>query len=156
MRNEYTGWRLWLDVGHHLVLPVATITLHQLALVAILARARLEDEMHRPYFLTAQTKGLSVRQAQTRHALRNSMLPVVTMIGNRFGSVLVGATLTENVFGWPGLGRLLVTASLNRDFPLILGLFLCVSFVTVIVNLLTDLSYALIDPRIKQSGGARV
>ena len=112
--------------------------------------------MHKPYFLTALTKGLSVRQAQTRHALRNSMLPVATMIGNRFGSVLVGATLTENVFGWPGLGRLLVTASLNRDFPLILGLILCVSFVTVVVNLLTDLSYLLIDPRIRQRGGARV
>ena len=82
LRNEYTGWRLWVDVGHHLVLPVATITLHQVALVAILSRARLEDEMRRPYFLTAQTKGLSVRQAQTRHALRNSMLPVATMIGN--------------------------------------------------------------------------
>ncbi len=155
LRYEYSGWRLWIDVGHHLVLPLATITLHQIAFVAVLARARLEDEMRKPYILTAKTKGLSVRQAQIRHGLRNSMLPVVTMIGNRFGSVLVGATLTENVFGWPGLGRLLVTASLNRDFPLILGLFLGISFVTIVANLLTDLSYMLIDPRTRKKGAIR-
>lgn len=153
MRNarlDGQGLAAFLDVAHHLVLPVLAFSLHDLALITVVTRARVRDEMQRPYFLTALAKGLDEPTARRRHALRNALLPIVTLIGGRIGYLLAGAVLVETVFGWPGLGRLVVSASLNRDYPLLLGLFLCISAMTLIANLLTDLLCPLIDPRIRQ------
>lgn len=149
-RASDTGIRLWLDVGYHLVLPCLTLILHQLAFTVLISAAALRTEMARPYFMTALAKGLDLRQAQYRHALPNSLLPVVTLIGNRVGWLIAGTILVENVFAWPGLGRLIVGASLDRDYPLIVGIVLVVGAITLVANLITDLVYMLIDPRIRQ------
>ena len=151
MRNprlDGSGLAGALDVAHHLVLPILAFALHDLAMTTVVTRARVRDEMQLPYFLTALAKGLDESTARRRHALRNALLPIVTLIGGRIGYLLAGAVLVETVFGWPGLGRLVVAASLNRDYPLLLGLFLCISAVTLTANLVTDLLYPLIDPRI--------
>ena len=147
-RGDWSGE--WLDVIRHMVLPVLTLALNHLALTAVVTRARVREEMQRPYFRTALAKGLEHRVAVRRHALRNAFLPIVTVVGGRIGFILAGAVLVETVFAWPGLGRLVVIASLNRDYPLLLGLFVCISAITLFANLLTDLLYAVIDPRVRQ------
>jgi len=157
MRNarfEDHGLAALMDIARHLVLPVIALSLHDLALTTVVTRARVRDEMQQPYFLTALAKGLDDRTARRRHALRNALLPIVTVIGGRIGFIVAGAVLVETVFGWPGFGRLVVSASLNRDYPLLLGLFLCVSAMTLVANLVTDLLYPLIDPRIRQGAHA--
>ena len=148
VRADYTGWRLWLDTGHHMILPVVTMTSQQLALIVMLTRSGLFNELQLDYVRTAQAKGLPPRLVQRRHALRNALLPVVTVIGGRIGFLFAGAVLTETVFAWPGLGRLVVSASINRDQPLILGLFLFISLAVLLANLITDMVYAKLDPRI--------
>lgn len=153
MRNprlDAHGVAALLDLAHHLVLPVLALSLHDLSLTTVVTRARVREEMQLPYYLTALAKGLTDRTARRRHALRNALLPIVTVIGGRIGFIFAGAVLVETVFGWPGLGRLVVSASLNRDYPLLLGLFLCISAMTLIANLVTDLLYPVIDPRIQQ------
>lgn len=156
-RASYAGWRYGLDVLHHLFLPCLTLTLHQLAFTVLITRTCLIVEMRRPYFVTALAKGLSLRRAQYRHALPNGILPVVTLIGNRVAWLVAGTILVENVFAWPGLGRLVITASLNRDYPLIIGIVLFVALLTLVANFITDVIYGLIDPRIRQeeAQGAR-
>lgn len=149
IRANYSGWRLWLDVLYHMTLPVITMTSQQLALIVMLTRSGLHNELNQDYVRTAQAKGLRSSQVLQRHALRNALLPVVTVIGNRIGFLFAGAVLTETVFAWPGLGRLVISASLNRDHPLILGLFLFISVTVLLANLITDLVYAWLDPRIR-------
>ena len=150
VRAAHTGWRHWLDVAHHLALPCLTLTLHQLAFTVLITRTCLISEMQQPYFTTALAKGLSLRRAEYSHALPNGILPVVTLIGNRVGWLIAGTVLIENVFAWPGLGRLIITASLARDYPLVIGVVLIVAALTLVANLITDLIYGLIDPRIRQ------
>jgi len=101
------------------------------------------------YIRTARAKGVAERVVLYKHALRNAVLPVVTMLGLQFGNVLAGAILVETVFNWPGLGRLAFESVLRRDYPTILGVLLFSAIVVVVMNLLTDLAYRLIDPRIK-------
>ncbi len=149
VRLDGQGLAAALDLAHHLVLPVIAVSLHDLALIAVVTRARVRDEMRRQYFLTALAKGLTEHGARRRHALRNALLPIVTLIGGRIAYLFAGAVLVETVFGWSGLGRLVVSASLNRDYPLVLGLFLCISAMTLLANLVTDLLYPWIDPRIR-------
>ena len=149
-RAYHTGWRYMLDVAYHLVLPSLTLTVHQIAYVVLITRSSLATEMQRPYFLTALAKGNPFIRAQYRHALPNGALSIITLIGNRIGWLIAGAILIENVFAWPGLGRLIVTSSLNRDYPVILGVVLLAALITLIANLLVDLVYGLIDPRIHQ------
>lgn len=151
VRANYSGLWLWLDVAHHLALPVLAMTLHQLALTAILTRAGVRNELQQDYVRTARSKGLPDRQVVRRHALRNALLPVVTVIGGRIGFLFAGAVLTETVFAWPGLGRLVVSSSINRDYPVILALFFCISLAVLLANLVTDIVYALLDPRIRYS-----
>jgi len=98
---------------------------------------------------TARAKGASERQIVVRHAARRALLPVVTVIGSRIGHIFSGAIVIELIFGWPGLGQLILSASQSRDTPILLGVFLLVAFTVVVSNLLTDLSYAWIDPRIR-------
>jgi peptide/nickel transport system permease protein len=149
VRAGYSGPRLWLDVAHHLTLPLLTLTLQQLAMIFLLTRAGVANELRQDYVRTARAKGLPSRLVLSRHALRNALLPVATVIGGRIAFLIAGAVLTETVFAWPGLGRLILTASLNRDYPMILGLFLFISLAVLLANLLTDLIYAILDPRIR-------
>jgi len=137
------------DVLHHLVLPALTLATRYLALNVRLTRASFLDVAAQDYLRTARAKGLAERVVVYKHALRNALLPVVTMIGLNIGHLVAGAVLTETVFAWPGLGRLIFDAILHRDTPVILGGLLVVSACVVVGNLLADLAYAAIDPRIR-------
>jgi ABC-type dipeptide/oligopeptide/nickel transport system permease component len=117
--------------------------------VARVARTGLVQQQGQDYVRTASAKGLTANRALTRHALPNALLPVVTVIGSRVGAFFSGAVLVETVFAWPGLGRLLLDAANERDHPVMLGLVLLVAFSVVLANLVTDLVYARIDPRIR-------
>jgi peptide/nickel transport system permease protein len=148
-RERYTGLRLALDVAYHLALPAAALATQQLALTSRLTRAGLLEALAQPYLLTARAKGLNETRALVRHALRNALLPVVTVLGGQVGFMFAGAVLTESVFAWPGLGRLLLDATLARDYPVLLGMLLLISAAVVVANLMTDLVYAFLDPRIQ-------
>jgi len=144
-----TGLAALPDVLYHLVLPALTLALVYLAQYSRLARASMLDVLGADYIRTARAKGLADRVVLYKHALRNAVLPVVTMLGLQFGNVIAGAILVETVFNWPVLGRLAFESVLRRDYPTILGVLLFSSIVVVVMNLLTDLAYRLIDPRIK-------
>jgi peptide/nickel transport system permease protein len=147
-RHAWTGWRYVADVLHHLALPAMVLAVNELALTTRLVRVGVLEAMGTDYVRTARAKGLS-EAAVVRHALRNVLLPVVTVIGSRAGMLFTGAVLVEAVFAWPGLGQLLLSAIQTRDAPVLLGLFLLVSLAVIIANLLTDLAYAWLDPRIR-------
>ena len=138
-----------LDVLHHLVLPTVTLGLVYLAQYSRLSRSSMLDVLGSDFIRTARAKGLAERVVMYKHALRNALLPVVTVLGLQFGNVMAGAILVETVFNWPGLGRLAFESVLRRDYPTILGVLLFSSIVVIVMNILTDLAYRLIDPRIK-------
>nr|WP_218628247.1 ABC transporter permease [Variovorax sp. dw_954] len=140
-----------IDVAHHLILPTLTLSLVYLAQYSRLARSSMLDVLGSDFIRTARAKGLADRVVLYKHALRNALLPVVTVLGLQFGNVMAGAILVETVFNWPGLGRLAFEAVLRRDYPTILGVLLFSSVVVIVMNLLTDLAYRFIDPRIKAS-----
>ena len=146
-----SGFADSLDVLHHLVLPAVTLGLVYLAQYSRLSRASMLDVLGSDYIRTARAKGLSNGVVLYKHALRNAVLPVITILGLQFGNVMAGAILVETVFNWPGLGRLAFESVLRRDYPTILGVLLFSSIVVVVMNLLTDYCYRLIDPRIKAS-----
>ena len=148
-RGGYTGPRYALDVLWHLVLPSLTLGLLQLALVTRLTRTALREALAEEFVRTARAKGLGSGAVLYRHALRNALLPVVTVVGGHVGTLLAGAVLTEIIFAWPGLGRLLYDATLTRDYPLLMAIFLVVSTSVVVANLVTDLVYTLLDPRVR-------
>jgi len=139
------------DVAQHLVLPTLTLSLVYLAQYSRLARASMLDVLGADFIRTARAKGLADSVVLYKHALRNALLPVVTVLGLQFGNVMAGAILVETVFNWPGLGRLAFEAVLRRDYPTILGVLLFSAVVVIVMNLLTDLAYRFIDPRIKAS-----
>lgn len=139
----------WLDLLHHMVLPVLTLALIYLAFYSRLARASMLDVMGADYIRTARAKGLSQRVVVYKHALRNALIPIVTIAGLQFAQIFSGAVLVETVFTWPGLGTVALEAILRRDGPTILGILFFSAVVVVIFNLLTDLTYSLIDPRIR-------
>ena len=138
-----------LDVAHHLVLPSFTLAIIYLAQYSRLARASMLEVLEADYIRTARAKGLSERVVVGKHALRNAILPVVTVAGLQFGSLLSGAVLVETVFNWPGLGTLAFDSILRRDFPTVLGILFFSALLVIVANLVTDLSYQLIDPRIR-------
>jgi peptide/nickel transport system permease protein len=148
-RVSYTGWAHYADVARHLVLPALVLAASEVALITRIARTGILAEMNSDYVRVAQAKGLSRSSALLKHALRNALLPVVTVVGTRIGFLFSGAVLVETVFGWPGLGRLVLSAAQTRDHPILLGMVLLVAFSLVISNLLTDLLYARVDPRIR-------
>lgn len=150
-RAMNTGLDHVLDVAHHLVLPALVLAVTELALVTRLTRTGLLEELGRDYVRTARSKGLSEEVVVSHHALPNALLPVVTVIGARVGFLFSEAVLAETVFGWPGLGRLIVTAAETRDRPLLLGIALVVAFSVIVANLVVDLVYGRIDPRIRYS-----
>ncbi len=138
-----------VDVAHHLALPALTLALVYLAQYSRLARAAMLEVLNADYVRTARAKGLPERLVIYKHALRNAILPVVTVAGLQFSQVFAGAVLVETVFNWPGLGRLAYESILRRDTPTLLGILLGAAVIVVIVNLLTDLSYRVLDPRIR-------
>jgi peptide/nickel transport system permease protein len=141
---------LW-DVLKHLILPAIALGSIPLAIVARITRAATLDVQNEDYVRTARAKGLPPRVVDVRHIFRNALLPIATIIGLQTGLLLSGAVLTETVFAWPGMGTWLVEAIDNRNYPVLQGGILFVSLVFVLVNLLVDLSYALINPRIRVS-----
>lgn len=134
----------------HLVLPAVTLGLGLAAILTRMVRTSMLEEMGQDYIRTARAKGLPERTVVYRHALRNALNPVLTVIGLQFGSLLAGAIVTETIFGWPGLGRLTLTAISNRDYPVVQGCILAVGLTYVVVNLLTDAAYAVADPRLRR------
>lgn len=154
MRNVQSsgdGFADVLDVARHMILPTFTLSLVYLAQYSRLARSSMLDVLGSDFIRTARAKGLTDRVVLYKHALRNALLPVVTVLGLQFGNVMAGAILVETVFNWPGLGRLAFESVLRRDYPTILGVLLFSSMVVVVMNQVTDLAYRLIDPRIKTS-----
>lgn len=132
-----------------LVLPAVTLGTGLAGLLARMVRSAVAEELERPYVTTALARGLSPRVVLLRHALKNAAIPVVTVVGLQFGALLTGAIITETIFSWPGLGRLLIQAIRLRDYPLVQGAVLWIALTYLAVNLLTDLTYALLDPRIR-------
>ncbi len=149
VRREYQGLAYVGDVLRHLVLPMTTLGLLHLALVTRLTRTGLREQLAEDYVRTAHAKGLPPPRVVNQHALRNALLPVVTTIGNQVGTLFTGAVLTEIIFAWPGLGRLLYDATLARDYPLLMAIFLIVAVSVMVTNLLTDIVYTFLDPRVR-------
>jgi peptide/nickel transport system permease protein len=133
----------------HLILPMITLGAYPMARIARLLRSSMLDVINEDYILTARAKGLKGHTVVIRHTLRNAALPVVTIVGLMFGTLMAGAVITETIFVWPGVGLLTIQAIQNRDFPLVQAAVLIVSITFVFVNLGVDLLYAYIDPRIK-------
>ena len=144
----------WLPVGGrgtlaHLVLPAVTLGAALAAILARMTRASLLEELREPYVLAARAKGVSRSRAILHHAFRNSLIPIVTILGLQFGVVLTGAVITETIFAWPGIGRLLIQSISFRDYPTVQGCVLLIAVTYVGVNLVTDLTYGFLDPRIR-------
>jgi peptide/nickel transport system permease protein len=146
---ELKGFAHVLDVAHHLVLPVLTLGLFYMAIYARLARTSFLEVMRQEYVTAARAKGLPERRIVMAHILRNSILPVISMAGFQAGHLIGGTVLIETIFAWPGIGRLAFEAVLGRDYTLLLGVFIMTSVMVVVFNLITDLIYSLIDPRIE-------
>lgn len=149
LAERYLFGSIILDELWHMVLPTAILTFAILAPVVLLVRSSMLEVLRTDYILAARASGLSERTVIYKHALRNALIPVVTYVGLYFGAMLAGAPITETVFNWPGVGRLYVEAITKLDFPVIMGVTVFISIMTLIANLLTDLTYGYIDPRIR-------
>ena len=144
----------WLPVSgrggvEHLVLPALSLGFALAAMLARMTRSSVLEELREPYVRAARARGVSRVRALVSHAFRNSLIPVVTIVGLQFGAVLTGAVITETIFSWPGIGRLLIQSIGFRDYPLVQGCILLIAVTYVAVNLMTDLAYGLLDPRIR-------
>jgi ABC-type dipeptide/oligopeptide/nickel transport system permease component len=144
----------WLPVSgagdlSHLVLPAVTMGSALAAILTRMVRTSMLEELGQDYIRTARAKGLPERTVVYKHALRNAMIPVMTLIGLQFGALLAGAIVTETIFSWPGIGRLTVSAISNRDYPLLQGCILAIGLTYVLVNLATDVLYTVVNPRIR-------
>lgn len=146
---NYTGLARALDIGHHLILPALTLGLFFTALYARMMRASMLEVAGTDFVKTARAKGLSPGIVSRRHVARNAILPVVTLAGLQAGQLVGGAVLTETVFAWPGIGRLMFDALVQRDYSVLLGVFFMSSAMVVGFNILTDLVYRIADPRIE-------
>jgi peptide/nickel transport system permease protein len=145
------NWTALRSSLHHLILPAFVLSTIPMAIIARMTRSSMLEVLGQDYLRTARAKGLQDGQVVVRHALKNALIPVVTAIGLQFGALISGAFLTETVFGRPGLGRYVVTAITARDYPVIQGTVLVVAVGFVLINLIVDLAYAVIDPRIHYS-----
>jgi len=141
-----------LGFDNHLILPAACAGLAMLALLTRMTRSSLLDVLNQDYIRTAQSKGLTPRRVYVRHALSNALLPIVTVWGTSVASLLSGTLLVEVIFSWPGIGRLLVDSISSRDYPLVQGLVILFAVIYTGINMLIDLSYPLLDPRIRYNG----
>ena len=153
------GWLPATGIGHiedglssvlrHLLLPALSLGLSMLAIVTRMTRSSMLEVVRQDYIRTARAKGLSERVVIYKHSLKNALIPVVTIVGMQFGGLLGGAVVTETIFSWPGVGRLAVNSILRRDFPTVQGTTLVLCFTFVVVNLLVDVLYTALDPRIR-------
>ena len=144
----------WLPAGgtgswQHVILPSVTLAAFVVAFISRMTRSAMLETLAQDYTTTARSKGLKERVVVIKHALKNAMIPIITVVGLQFGLLLGGAVLTETVFAWPGLGRLIVDSILARDYPVIQGAILIFGLLYIMVNLVVDLIYALVDPRIR-------
>ncbi|KQY15086.1 peptide permease [Rhizobium sp. Root73] len=137
------------DLLHHLILPATVLSIGHAALIMRYMRASMLEVLNQDYVRTARAKGVKEFWVVTKHALRNALLPVVTLIGSTIGLAVGGAIFIESVFNWPGMGLLLISAVETRDYPVIMGATLVIGACVIVVNILTDLAYAVIDPRIE-------
>jgi peptide/nickel transport system permease protein len=133
-----------------LILPAATLGLNSAAYIARITRTSLLDILSQPYMMTARAKGLKKTAIIGKHALQNSLIPIITLIGIDFGSYLNGSVLTETIFGWDGIGRYAVEGIFRRDYPVIMGCVLVGAIIFIVINLVVDLLYGFLDPRIRR------
>jgi peptide/nickel transport system permease protein len=145
---QQTTLQRMVDIGMHMILPVTSLAAIYLAIYTRLMRSSVLDVTHQDFIKTAKAKGLKQGAIIIRHILRNAMLPIVTVAGMQAGALVGGAVVIETVFAWPGLGRLIYDALLQRDYPVLLGVFLVMSVIVIALNLLTDAIYRMIDPRV--------
>jgi peptide/nickel transport system permease protein/oligopeptide transport system permease protein len=150
-------WLPWLPVGGvgspaHLVLPAVTLSLPSVAMVSRMTRGSMLEVLREDYVRTARAKGVAERFVVAKHALRNAAIPILTLLGLQAGQLMGGAVLTETVFAWPGLGRLMVKAIFARDYVLLQGAVLLFALAFVVINLAVDLAYGALDPRISRQG----
>lgn len=141
----------FVDALQHLVLPAVALAMYSMAIIARMSRSSMLETLQQDYIRTARAKGVSEGRVIRKHALRNGLIPIVTVIGLQLGSLLGGAVLTETVFSWPGIGAYTVACILKSDFPVVQGVVLLVATVFVLVNLIVDVIYGFLDPRIKFS-----
>ena len=146
-----TGFSYYWDIARHLIMPASVLGVSLLALTARMTRASMLEIMRQNFIVGAWSRGLSIGRVLYRHGLPNALLPVVTIIGMQAGYLFGGAILTETVFGWPGLGRLMMRAISTRDYPLVMGMFIVITCMVWAANLIADLVYALLDPRVRYS-----
>ncbi len=149
VRVDYTGFAAVLDTMKHMILPMAALSFRYMAITTRLTRASLLEVMSAQYIVAARGRGLSENAVLWRHALRAAALPVVTVIGYNFAFIVAGSALVETLFAWPGIGRLMYDSIYPRDYPVLLGILLFVSVTVIIVNLITDALYAVLDPRVR-------
>ncbi len=146
--GRLTGIEYALDVAKHVILPAITLSFTSIAYWSRYQRATLIENLNLDYITTARGKGLSERLIVFRHAFRNSLIPVVTLAGLSLPDIVNGAYITESVFGWPGMGRLGITAIQNRDYPIVMGVTMLSALLVVVGNLIADIGYVIVDPRI--------
>lgn len=139
----------FVDALRHIILPALALSMYSMAIITRMTRSSMLETLQEDYVRTARAKGLRKSRVTRHHALRNALLPVTTVIGLQFGSLLGGAMLTETVFAWPGLGKYVVDAILKSDFPIVQGVVLLIGVIFIVINLLVDIIYAYLDPRIK-------
>jgi len=143
------GLTYWADVGKHLILPTITMAVVYTGEYIMIMRSSVVEVLSEDYILTAKAKGLSTFQILRDHALKNAMLPMVTVISVTLGYVVAGAIQVETVFSWPGIGRLIYEAVVKRDYPVLQGAFLLLAISVIAANLLADLLYSVLDPRVQ-------
>jgi peptide/nickel transport system permease protein len=139
----------WMDIAKHMFLPTLTYTIIYMGEYTLIMRSSLIDVLSEDYILTAKAKGLNALQILRDHALKNAMLPLVTVIAINLGFTVAGAIQIETVFSWPGLGSAVTEAVVRRDFPILQGAFLLIAIAVILANLLADLTYTILDPRVK-------
>ena len=147
-RDDLHGFQSAFDVARHLVLPAVALSLPFMAVVARVTRTAISEALREPYILAAASRGVPRRRIVLRHAAANALTPVVALVGEHAAGIVAGAALTESLFGWPGLGYLVLHASLHRDYPLVTSTFIVISASVVFFNAATDVACAYLDPRI--------
>jgi peptide/nickel transport system permease protein len=151
MTNLRLATTSWTDILTHLILPATALSLRYLALIARITRTAFLEVLNADFIINVRAKGASEGRVLFKHVLRNAAIPIITVVGYNFGFVVAGSALIETVFGWPGLGRLLFDSISKRDYPVLTAILLLVAFSITLANLITDLLYGWIDPRIRYS-----
>jgi peptide/nickel transport system permease protein len=147
--NEYTGMAYLWDLGRHLVMPVAVLAMIDTAAVTRYIRASMLETIHQDYVRTARAKGLGQRAVIIRHVLRNATIPIVTILALRIPDLFLGTVVTETIFAIPGMGRLFIMSAELRDYPVLMGILVIAAILVILSNLLADVLYAALDPRIR-------